>query len=99
MEQGTACGGDKAGTPRSARSATGAELTQTRPHRGQGGAPRPRARWAALPWLRSPRVLGPALAGGALLAALLAYAGVGPVLRRAAQFQPASLLLLGVLML
>jgi uncharacterized membrane protein YbhN (UPF0104 family) len=44
-------------------------------------------------------VLGPALAGAGLLAALLAYGGVGPVLRRTAQFQLSSLLLLGVLML
>ncbi|HZS90936.1 MAG TPA: lysylphosphatidylglycerol synthase transmembrane domain-containing protein [Chloroflexota bacterium] len=50
-------------------------------------------------WLRSPRVLGPALAGASLLAALLAYAGIGPVLRRVAQFQPSALLLLGALML
>ncbi len=50
------------------------------------------------PALRSPRVLGPTQAGAGLLAALLAYAGVGPVLRRTAHLQATSLLLLGVLM-
>jgi hypothetical protein len=49
--------------------------------------------------LRSPRVFGPTLVGGGLVIGLLANAGVGSVLRRAAHFQPSSLVLLGVLML